>query len=81
MARVKQIFDSRGWPGKRLAEYFGVSRSHICHILHGRARPKVLQKAMARLLEMDDERLWGEWHYSHTSPLAPGDRRRRRPRP
>jgi transcriptional regulator with XRE-family HTH domain len=74
MPKVKEIFEAAGWTGGRLAAYFGVSKSHISHILHGRQRPKVLQIAMARLVNLTPEDLWGEWHWSRPQPP-----RRRRP--
>jgi len=74
MGDVKQIFESRGWTGKRLAAYFGVSKSHISHILHGRSRPKVLQIVMARLIDMSPEVLWGDSWYGHTRGARPSRR-------
>lgn len=68
ISRVKSKVSAAGWTQASIADYFGVSLKHINNIIHGRERPKVLQIAIARLLEMPAEELWGEWHYSRPRP-------------
>jgi hypothetical protein len=63
-SRVKKILVDRGWTTPKLAARFDVSRCHICNLLYGRDRPKLLQNEIARLIEMDSKSLWGLFHHS-----------------
>ena len=76
-SRVKSILSRAGWTQTSLADYFGVSVKHINNIIAGRERPKVLQIAIARLLEINPDALWGDWLYSKPRPA---NFRRRHPR-
>ncbi len=73
MSQVKEILSEHGWTVTTLSEHFGVSRAHVSNILAGRERPKVLQIALARLVDMTPEALWGDWLYSR--PRSPQKRR------
>jgi len=64
MAQVKKILEEAGWTAAKLAARFHISYPHICNILDGRERPKVLQTEIARLAGQAPETFWGDWHWS-----------------
>jgi len=69
--RVKEFLKERGWTVTKLAGRFGVGQAHISNILAGRDRPRVLQIAIADLVDQAPQRLWGLLWYGAGSSARP----------